>query len=135
MFTNNINDNNSIIHIENLLANTIQPSPPPSSHQYDQNQLQKCIVVGCKNGFNSVLKNIQNNEQRSEIKLYQVPNILVESEKRISTININSNNNDNREYEITPAKQWYINTLREDLLNSLLNQNGRKMCFYSKTSR
>lgn len=54
-----------------------------------------CIVIGCKNAY-----------PNSAIKYYQVPDI---SESEVIENNI--------------SRQWYINTLREDLLDFILSNN------------
>lgn len=50
----------------------------------------QCIVIGCKNGENKILN--------ENVKFYQVPNLTTSN---------------------AIARQWYINTLREDLLEKI----------------
>jgi hypothetical protein len=64
--------------------------------QPGQKLLPTCIVIGCKNAY-----------PNPSIKFYQVP-----------TINHSSHENDRPENNI--SRQWYINTLREDLLDFIL---------------
>jgi len=63
-------------------------------HNQQQQHLPSCIVIGCKNSYSN-----------SSVKYYQVP-LLTDN---------NSNN---------IARQWYINTLREDLLDFVLSSNS-----------
>ena len=62
-----------------------------------------CIVIGCKNG---------NGQSNSHVKYYQVPFI---QQHGTSNSNTNATN-------INTARQWYINTLREDLLDYVNSQ-------------
>ena len=62
--------------------------------QQQQQHLPSCIVIGCKNSYSN-----------SSVKYYQVP-LLTDN---------NSNN---------IARQWYINTLREDLLDFVLSSSS-----------
>ena len=62
---------------------------------FDKQQAPCCIVIGCKNSF-----------PNTAIKYYQVPYI-----------------NQTELIENNISRQWYINTLREDLLNYILLNN------------
>jgi hypothetical protein len=58
--------------------------------------LPSCIVIGCKNG---------SGYSSPSVKYYQVPTINLNTNDSLSSI----------------ARQWYINTLREDLLDFILS--------------
>lgn len=70
----------------------------PSSSSSTAGHLPSCIVIGCKNGF-----------PNADVKYYQVPNI-----------------NQLEAIENNISRQWYINTLREDLLDYILSNKAEK---------
>ena len=75
----------------NTLGQKIVINPPIYELDISKHNINpQCIVIGCKNGENKIVN--------ESVKFYQVPNLTTSN---------------------AIARQWYINTLREDLLEKI----------------
>jgi hypothetical protein len=96
MFSSNsisLASNNSNLNFQDSNSNLLSTTDYSNNQSTDQSRDNPscCIVIGCKNAY-----------PNSSIKYYQVPSI--ESDF----------------IENNTSRQWYINTLREDLLDYIL---------------